>query len=175
MGKTPQGWAFADVGGRRRPVRDGRPSSPPGKKRLRIKEVAKGRIVKIMLQWKGKLTWSLLMKVINKEFHGEWRPASVANHPELQSLYSATKDRIRKEQEKQDAGKTRKPVDATVTILQNRIDLLQRENGHLKRQVEEYETRLNRWRKNAALNRIPISRLDEPLQENDRGRSDRRR
>lgn len=175
MAKVPKGWEYVQAGGRKRPARKHVSSSPPGKKRLRIKEAAKDRIVKILLGWKGKLTWPLLMKSINKEFGGEWRSASVAKHPELQSLYSATKDRLQKERDKQGAGKARKPVDATVIVLQNRIDHLQRENEHLKRQVDEYATRLNRWRKNAVLNRIPISRLDEPLQENDRGRSDRGR
>jgi hypothetical protein len=47
MGKAPKGWEFADAGGRRRPVRTGVSSSPPGKRRLRIKAVSQDRIIQI--------------------------------------------------------------------------------------------------------------------------------
>jgi chromosome segregation ATPase len=112
------------------------------------------------------------MEVINAEFKGNWRPQAVAKHPELQSLYTATLERLRKEKD-QIAGKKPKTVDATTAVLQDRIDHLQRENEDLKNKLAEIEGRLNRWRRNAAMNRIRISLLDEPLQENNRGRSDR--
>jgi hypothetical protein len=174
MPRAPKGWERIE-GRRKRPVRTRASSSPPGKKRLRIKEFSKKRIVDMLLGWKGKLTWPLLMVDINKEFGGNWRYQSIAKHEDLQALFTATQKRTRAEGDKKAAGKLRKPVDATVTVLQNRIEFLERETEHQKAAIATLEARLNRWRANAVLNRFPVSKLDEPLQENDRGRSDRKR
>jgi len=174
MAKRARGWEVVPASRRKRPVRTGVASSPPGKKRLRIAKASKSRIRDIILDWKGpKFTWPLLMTAINREFAGDWRPQSIAKHADLQHYFQVTKDRIRKETADLAAGKRPKTVGATTEVLLDRIKHLQRENGDLKQALTENEARLNRWRKNALLNRVPISMLDAPLQPNDRGRSDR--
>jgi hypothetical protein len=50
---------------------------------------------------------------------------------------------------------------------------LNRQNADLTKALSESEARLARWRHNALLHRITVRMLAAPLQENDRGRSDR--
>jgi hypothetical protein len=174
MPKAPKGWEFIEPSRRKRPVRNGVSSSPPGKRRLRIKEVTKSRIRDIILDWdEPNFTWDLLMEKINKEFGGKWSAWSVGKHPKLQEYFQITKDRIRKEKADRAAGMKPKLVEGTTAVLQDRLKHLQRENEDLKKRLAESEARLARWRTNAALNKIRISLLDEKLQENNRGRSDR--
>ncbi len=173
---APKGWDKIEPSRRKRPPRTGKPSSPPGKPRLRIKEASKQSIIAMLKAWKGKLTWPLLMARVNKKFKGDWKYQSLAKHPELQALFTATQARIRKGAPA--AGgvvKEMRGTDLTDSVLQDRIDHLQRENEVLKRRLTDYEARMLRWRKNAALARVAIATLDHELQENDRGRSDRKK
>jgi hypothetical protein len=174
MGKAPRGWEF--VGNRRRKarLRIRPPSSPPGKKRLLIVKHTRQRITEMMLGWRGsKFTWPLLMKEINAEFGGNWKYQSVARFPDLQALFTATQIRVRKSRNGGVSPAKAKSANPTIVVLRDRVEYLQAENADLKRRLDACEARMSRWRKNAVLNRIPIAVLDEPMQENDRGRSDK--
>jgi uncharacterized NAD(P)/FAD-binding protein YdhS len=141
---------------------------------IRINEATKSRIRDIILDWnEPNFTWDLLMEKINKEFGGKWSAWAVGKHPKLQEYFQITKHRIRKEKADRAAGKKPKIVEGTTSVLQDRVKHLQRVNEDLKKLLAECEARLARWRTNAALNKVRISLLDEKLQENNRGRSDR--
>jgi hypothetical protein len=179
MGKVPKGWEFAHAGGRKRPVRKGRPSSPPGKRRLLVTEKTHDDILKMIQNWPldGDLSWDDLMELVGRTYHGKWTRAAVAKHPELQDAFSLRSGELRKFKRDQAKGAGRrvpKTQDEEMAYLKDQIGLLNRENGDLKRRIAETDARLARWRHNALMHRMTVRQLDTPLQENDRGRSDRR-
>lgn len=179
MGKAPKGWEFDHVGGRRRPVRKGRPSSPPGKRRLLVTEKTHDDILKMIENWTlhQDLSWDVLMDLLGRTYHGKWTRAAVAKHPKLQDAFSTRHEEIRKfkRAKAQNAGRrVARTRDEEVAYLKKQVDLLNRENADLKQQLEKAAIRMNRWRHNAFLHRMTPHQLDAPMQENDRGRSDRR-
>lgn len=174
MAKRARGWEKV-VGRRKRPVRTGVRSSPPGKRRLLVSKVTKPRILEIIRDWPGKtISWAQLMAAINSEFHGKWVRAAVAKYPDLQRAFSETQERLRKEAlgKGKKAGRVRRTRDEEIEYLKKQIELLKRENADVKGQLAETQARLGRWRHNAVMHRITVRQLDAPMQENNRGRSD---
>jgi hypothetical protein len=164
--------------GRKRPVRKGVSSSPPGKRRLLITEKTHDDILKMIQNWPldCDLSWGDLMELIGRTYHGKWTRAAVAKYPDLQDAFSHRSGEIRKfkrDQAKAGGRRVAKTRDDELAYLKDQIGLLNRENGDLKRRIAETDARLARWRHNALMHRMTVRQLDTPLQENDRGRSDR--
>jgi hypothetical protein len=83
--------------------------------------------------------------------------------------------RVRKQRAKDAAAGGKKVTDTATVVVQDRIEYLQRENEDLKRKLAEADAQMARWRHNSAMAKISLPVLDEPLQENNRGRSDRKK
>jgi hypothetical protein len=177
MDKRTRGWdSYRSV--RKRPVRKGVSSSPPGKRRLLITKTSHDDILKMIQNWPldGNLSWGDLMELIGRTYHGKWTRAAVAKHPKLQDAFRLRSGEIRKfkrDQAKRPGRRAPKTRDEEMAYLKDQIGLLNRENGDLKRRIAETDARLARWRHNALMHRMTVKQLDTPLQENDRGRSDR--
>jgi prefoldin subunit 5 len=115
-----------------------------------------------------------LVKAISAEFKGDWERQSIAKYPHLQREFQKTQERIRKAQRDEKAGRrVSRTRDEQIEFFKRQIELLNRENADLKKQLAEAETRLAKWRHNALMHRITVRMLDQPMQENDRGRSDK--
>jgi hypothetical protein len=153
-------------------------SAPAGKRRLQLASDPKKRreILLIIENWplKKHLDWDVLMDVINARYHGNWTRQAVASKKDLQKAFTKRQKEIREANPKgaKKARKTR-TRDEEVVYLKRQLDAANKEIDDLRVQVGIVENRLARWRKNALAHRMTIAQLDEPLQENDRGRSDR--
>jgi hypothetical protein len=174
MGKAPKGWEFADAGGRRRPVRTGVSSSPPGKRRLQIKQKAESRIRDLIEDWKEpKITWEAAVQAVNVEFKGNWTRVAIAKHPKLQKAFSDTKKRLRALEEKAGSRRRRTEGDGTIEVLKKQIRALREANHQLRATNAKHEEKFVRWTANAYLNGWSIKKLDEDLKKPDRGQTDK--
>jgi hypothetical protein len=157
----------------------GRPPARPGArpipgKRVRIYSSTANRIREIIEDWSASdLSWDSLVEAANKEFQANWTRQSLANHDKIQQAFQRKKDDLRKARQTGKPAKVRRTADTTVDYLDRTVRTLQAENDDLRKKLVEYEARFARWRHNAYLHRLTVEQLDEPLQENDRGRSDR--
>jgi hypothetical protein len=178
MPKAPKGWEFIE-GRRKRPVRNGRRSTPPGKRLLLINDKTHGAIKDLVEGWPigEELSWEALMEVINYTYGGNWTRQAVAKHSDLQEAFTKRQKQIqvfRREKGKNAGRRVSRTRDEEVAYLKKQVDLLNQEKADLKQQLEKAAARMNRWRHNAFLHRMTPHQLDAPMQENDRGRSDRR-
>jgi hypothetical protein len=146
-------------------------SRAPGK-RVPITKEAENRVREIIEEWPHPtLRWEDLLPVLNKEFRGDWQRQSLAKHRKIQTAFQAKKEELR---EAKSIGPLKsRTADSTVEYLNKQVRALTEENAGLKAKLGEYEARMARWRHKAYLHRVTVEQLDEPLQENDRGRSDR--
>lgn len=178
MAKAPKGWENAGAL-RRRPRRTGRRSAPPGKRRLLVGEQTREALEELIETWPidSDLTWDALMEVINFRYGGNWTRQAVAKHKDLQKAFTKRQKEIQVHlrTKAQNAGRrVARTRDEEVAYLKKQIDLLNVENADLKQQLKKADARMNLWRHNAFLHRMTPHQLDAPMQENDRGRSDRR-
>lgn len=178
MSKAPKGWENAGSS-RRRPVRAGKRSSPPGKRRLLVTEVTHDAIKEVIEGWPldSELGWPALMEFINVRYGGKWTRQAVAKHKKLQKAYTKRQKEIidfRRDKASSKGKRVARTRDQEVAYLKKQIELLNRENADLKKQIETAGRRMNLWRHNAFLHRMTPHQLDAPMQENDRGRSDRK-
>lgn len=140
--------------------------------RVPITREAENRVREIIEEWPHpRLRWEDLLPVVNKEFRGDWQRQSLAKHPKILRAFQLKKEELR--QAKLSGQRKTSTADSTVEYLKTQVRELTEENEGLKAKLAEYETRMARWRHNAYLHRVTIEQLDAPLQENDRGRSDR--
>lgn len=177
MSKAPKGWENAGPS-RRRPVRTGKRSSPPGKRRLLVTEATHDAIKDIIEGWPldSELGWDALMEVIGLRYGGKWTRQAVAKHKKLQKAYTKRQKEIvdfRREKARSKNKRVARTRDEQVAYLKKQLELVVQENEDLKKQLKIAERRMNLWRKNAFLHRMTPQQLDAPMQENDRGRSDR--
>lgn len=153
-------------------------SSPRGKRRLLITKVTGPQILLIIQRWPldQHLGWDTLMDLINARYSGKWKRQTVQKHGFLQEAFTLRqKDQLehRHKAAKKAGKRIARPRNVEVAYLKSQIELLFKEVADLKVQVVICENRLARWRHNALMHRMTIAQLDEELQENDRGRSDR--
>lgn len=179
MAKAANGWDKVDNGRRKRPVRKGKRSSPPGKWRLLVGDGTHDAIKEIIEDWPidSEITWPRLMAVINHRYGGKWTRQAVAKHPKLQKAFTARQAEIRAHlrAKAKNAGKRiSRTRDEEVAYLKKQLQLVNRENDDLKKRLEDAGERMALWRHNAFLHRMTPQQLDTPRQENDRGRSDGR-
>ncbi len=89
MAKAPKGWENAGTL-RRQPLRTGRPSAPPGKRRLLVGEQTRDALEELIEGWPidSDLTWDALMEVINFRYGGNWTRQAVAKHKDLQKAFT---------------------------------------------------------------------------------------
>lgn len=177
MSKAPKGWENAGSSGRRRPVRKGKRSSPPGKWRLLVGEATHDPIMEIIKDWPidSELTWPSLMAVINHRYGGKWTRQAVAKHPKLQKTFTKTRAKVQAHlrAKAMNAGKRiSRTRDEQMAYLKTQLELVNQENENLKQRLETAGERMALWRHNAFLHRMTPQQLDAPRQENDRGRSD---
>jgi hypothetical protein len=176
MPKAPKGWEFIEPSGRKRPVRKRASSSPPGKKRLQIKEKTESRIRDLIEDWKeSKITWKAVVQAVNVEFKGNWTRVAIAKHPKLQKAFSDTKKRLRALEEKAGGRRRRAEGDGTIEVLQKQIRALREENHNLRATNAKHDEKFVRWKANAYLNGWSIKKLDEDLVKPDRGQTDKDR
>jgi len=178
MTKAPKGWEKI-VTGRKRPVRTGRRATPPGTRLLLVTEKTHDAILELIQFWPltDELSWDTFMADIRARFGGKWTRQAVAKHKTLQKAFSKRQDEIRafrREKTKNAGRRVARTRDEEVAYLKKQIELLNRENADLEQRIEIFYARMNRWRHNAFLHRMTPHQLDAPMQENDRGRSDRR-
>lgn len=177
-GGHPEGWEYADDAPRRVRSRGGRRSAPPGKRRLRLaSDPEKFAEIKLIIEnWplKNHLDWDVLMSVINRRYHGDWTRQAVAAKKDLQRAFTKRLGEIREANPKgaKKARKTR-TRDEEVVYLKRQLDAANKEIDDLKVKYAILENRLTRWRHNALEAKMTIADLDEPVQENNRRRSDR--
>jgi hypothetical protein len=177
MTKAPKGWDKIDNGRRKRPVRKGRPSSPPGKRRLLVTEKTGPEILSIIENWPldENLEWKPLMALLGKRYGGTWTRQAVSKHEFLQDAFTKKQEEILEYRRKKanEAGKrVARTRDEEVAYLKQQLQATNQEITDLKVQLGIVEDRMARWRHNA-LNHMTFRQLDEKLQENDRRRSDR--
>jgi hypothetical protein len=150
----------------------GRRAKPHFAQRVPITREAENRIREIIEEWPhATLRWEDLLPVLDKEFRADWQRQSLAKHPKIQRALQLKKEELR--QSKLIGLRKSHTADSTTEYLNKQISALTEQNEGLKAKLRECEMRLARWRHNAYLHRVTIEQLDEPMQENDRGRSDR--
>jgi hypothetical protein len=176
MTKAPKGWEKIEPSGRKRPARTGKRSSPPGKRRLRVKAASEKRIVEIIEDWNEPgITWKALVQVVNTEFEGDWSPQALMKHPRLKAAYKLKKDELQKKAKKGGSGRPAKQGDGTLKVLQRQIRDMREEIAGLRsdkaRLLEQFAT----WKTNAYLNGWSIKALDKKLEKPDRGQTDKKR
>lgn len=143
----------------------------PGK-RVPITKDAENRVRAIIEDWPHPtLRWEDLLPILNKEFHGDWQRQSLAKHSKIQTAFQRKKEELRQARLK--GPRKSRTADSTVEYLDKQVRLLTEENADLKGKLRDQEARMARWRYNAFLHRVTVEQLDEPMQPNDRGRSDR--
>jgi hypothetical protein len=143
----------------------------PGK-RVPITNAAENRVRAMIEDWPHPtLRWEDLLPILNKEFHGDWPRQSLAKHAKIQTAFQSKKEALRQARLK--GPRKGRTADSTVEYLDKQVRLLTEENADLKGRLRDQEVRMARWRHNAFLHRVTVEQLDEPMQENDRGRSDR--
>jgi hypothetical protein len=147
-------------------------AKPRDVKRVPITKEAENRVREIIEEWPHPtLRWEDLLPVLNDEFRGDWQRQSLAKHPKIQKAFQTKKEELRLA--KLSGPRKSRTTDSTVEYLSKQVRALTEENAGLRAKLGEYEARMARWRHNAYLHRVTVEQLDEPLQENDRGRSDR--
>jgi hypothetical protein len=179
MTKPPKGWDKIVPRQRKRAVRGGKRASPPGTRRLLVTETTHEAILELIESWPltEELSWGTFMADVRVRYGGEWTRQAVAKHEDLQEAFTKRQKKIRdfRRAKAQNTGRrVARTRDEEVAYLKKQVELLNRENADLKQQSVVLHARLNRWRHNAFLHRVTPHQLDAPMQENDRGRSDKR-
>ncbi|MEY9397448.1 hypothetical protein ABIF79_003823 [Bradyrhizobium japonicum] len=179
----PEGWKYADEPRRVRPPRGGKRSSPPGKRRLALmtSEERYREILLIIQRWplNRRLDWEALMDLISARYRGKWTRQALAKYDDLQDAFTKRRGEVLEAMAKakpKDGKKPRKARtrDEQVEYLKRQLDAANKDIDDLKVKYAILDNRMARWRKNALVRGMTVAQLDEQLQENDRGRSDKR-
>ena len=137
-------------------------------KRIRIDRRMVSRVREIIEDWPGpRIDWVDVVAAANREFKANWTRQSLAFHDKIQKAFR---------EKKKDLAKSKpapRSADITVEFLEHQVRKLTDENLQLRIKLATTEARMARWRQNAFLHRLTVEQLDEDMQENDRGRSDR--
>ncbi|MHC2415694.1 hypothetical protein ACVJGC_008285 [Bradyrhizobium diazoefficiens] len=178
-GKGLKDWTLVGNGRRKRPIRKGKRSVKPGTRRLLVTDKTHDAILEIIQGWPldQDLSWGALMKLLSQRYGGTWTRQAIAKHSDLQGAFTKRQEEIRKfkRDKAKSAGKrVSRTRDEEVAYLKKQLELVNRENADLKQRLEKAEARMTLMRHNAFLHRVLPHQLDEPFQENDRGRSDKR-
>lgn len=178
-GKDLRDWTLVHNGRRKRPVRKGKRSVKPGTRRLLVTEKTHEAILEIIQGWPldQDLSWGALMKVLSQRYGGTWTRQAIAKHTDLQDAFTERQKEIKafRRAKAKNAGKrVSRTRDEEVAYLRKQMELLNKENADLKQRLEKAESRMTLMRHNAFLHRVLPHQLDAPMQENDRGRSDKR-
>ena len=176
MTKAPKGWERIEPSGRKRPVRTGKRSSPPGKRRLLIKTTSEKRIREIIEDWnEPRITWEALVQVVNAEFKGDWSRQALMKHTRLRDAYDDKKEDLRKRQKKGGGRRAPRKGDGTVEVLRRQIRDQREEIAVLRADKAKLLEQFATWKANAYLNGWSIKELDKKLEKPDRGQTDTKR
>lgn len=142
------------------------PRRPRSGTRTRIGKATEARIREIIEEWPHeRIDWGDVVAVANREFKASWRRQSLATHKKILSAFQDKKIELKKARPKLSGN-------VTIDYYERTVRQLTEENVMLKTKLRETAARMARWRHNAYLHRMTLEQLDEPMQENDRGRSD---
>jgi hypothetical protein len=176
MTKAPKGWDVIEPSTRKRPARTGRAGSPPGKKRLMIKEKTESRIREIIETWsEPRITWEALTEVVNAEFQGDWSPQALMKHKSLKKAYDRVKDRLRELAAKGGQPRRRAEGDGTIEVMRKQLRAAREEIEKLRSTNQKLLDKFVRWKSNAYLKGWSVKDLDAKLDKPDRGRTDKDR
>jgi hypothetical protein len=141
-------------------------------RRVHISKADEKAIRTIIEEWPpGKaLRWEDLVKEVGSRL-GNWTRQGLASHDKIKLAFQHRKEELRSIK----LGKKRKrrQVGADYQAMAKYVQGVDEVLENLQKRVEVLEARFARWRQNAYLHRVSMEQLDAPLQENDRGRSDR--
>lgn len=144
------------------------PRRPRSGKRTRIDKVTENRTREIIEEWPHKqIDWEDVVAAANKEFKASWRRQSLAAHKKIVNAFQEKRIELKKPRAKPTFG------DSTLDYYERIVRKLTEENMALRTKLQEAEARMARRRHNAYLHRMTLEQLDEPMQENDRGRTER--
>jgi hypothetical protein len=169
MAKAPKGWERIEPSRRKRPVRNGKRSSPPGKRRLHIKTTTETRIRDIIEGWEEpRITWEAVVQVVNVEFGGDWSRQALMKHKRIRNAYDIKKKEL--------GGTVRdEEGDGTLEVLRRQIRDMREELAKLRAEKAKLLVKFATWKTNAYLNGWPIKALDKEPEKPDRGQTDKDR
>lgn len=169
MTRPPKGWERIEPTGRKRPVRTGKRSSPPGKRRLHIKTATEKRVREIIEEWsEPRITWEAIVQVVNVEFDGDWTRQALMKHKRIRDAYDIKKKEL--------GGTVRdKDGDGTMDVMRRQIRDMREEIAELRADKAKLLVKFATWKTNAYLNGWSIKALDKEPKPPDRGQTDKKR
>lgn len=138
-------------------------------RRVHISKADEKAIRTLIEEWPpGK---ALRWEDVVKEVGSRWTRQGLASHDKIKLAFQHRKEELR--DIKLGKKRKRRQVSADYQSMAKYVQGVDEVLQNLQHRVEVLEARFARWRQNAYLHRMSVEQLDAPLQENDRGRSDR--
>ncbi len=126
----------------------------------------------IIEEWPGSdMRWEDIVATVQRELKREWTRQALASHDKIKLAFQHKKEELKNA--KLGKRRIRRKSDADYHAMAKFNQDVGELVENLRKRIEILEARFARWRQNAYLHRLTIEQLDAPLQENDRGRSDR--
>jgi hypothetical protein len=128
-------------------------------------------IVKLLIQWEGRLTWELVVYRATAVLRRKITRQSLHGHDSVAHAFRDTKKRKR---EKSPASRGQMPEDVPpdLAYLQGRVEKLQNELNHLRKERNNMLEVFAIWLHNARSNGVSEAELNRPLSAIDRNRSE---
>ncbi len=135
---------------------------------IHLKEGRKQEIVKLLEQWRGRLSWDPFLDAVEQITGHRYTRQALWNHERIRLLWIARRKELRHRVEKEEQQKGSLGV---IAALEKR-DRLQKEVNHLKNIVQAYDLMFQRWAYNAKLKGFTGEDLDQPIPQKPRERSE---
>ncbi|APR65992.1 hypothetical protein CN03_03045 [Thalassolituus oleivorans] len=126
-----------------------------------ITEETMSKVLKLILTWRGKLTWTLLCERVSEilEIDNITRQ-TLSSYQEIQAAYSQRKEQLRNS----DSEEANKKKNTNAEYLLNKIDGLEAELTIARTTIEKYKQQFVRWQYNAYLHGIRMESLDDAIE-----------
>lgn len=119
-----------------------------------LQQEAVHRILRVLDDWKGPLTWPRLIEAIRLRLHATYSRSALAAHPRIQTAFSARKKHLRE---------TSNLVPTRAGERENYIRSLKAQLARVERDNHLLLERLVRWAANAKEKGLDEAALDRPL------------
>jgi hypothetical protein len=126
----------------------------------------------IIEEWtRPEIRWEDVVLEIQRRLKRNWTRQALASHSKIKLAFQHKKEDLKNA--KLDRRPRHRRIDADYQRMETFARDITEAVEKLREKVEFLEARFARWRHNAYLHRLTVEQLDAPLQENDRGRTDR--
>ncbi|WP_133987108.1 hypothetical protein [Pseudodesulfovibrio indicus] len=116
------------------------------------------KIVYIIDEWTGKLTWPLIVEAVERSLGWRYSRQTLSKYSGIKDAYYRKKDQL--------SGEEFEPVYYTPRQMKkvlDRLERLEKENSRMKKQIEILTGQLAQWAYNANVRGVTKADLDVPL------------